>query len=102
ALADRWGPRRVLLGSWIVYGVAYAAFAFAPNWPVFWAIFALYALHYGLGEGAEKSLITSMVPKSARGTAFGLQHAVHGFALLPANLMFGALYTYRPWIAFAL
>jgi MFS family permease len=100
ALADRLGPRRVLLASWIVYAVAYAAFAFAANWPIFWAIFAVYAIHYGLGEGAEKSLVTSMVPKRARGTAFGLQHAVHGFALLPANLLFGALYTKKPIYAF--
>ncbi|MGZ5966115.1 MAG: MFS transporter [Polyangiales bacterium] len=100
ALADRLGPRRVLLGSWFIYAIAYAAFAFAPSWPIFWAIFAVYAFHYGLGEGAEKSLITSMAPKGARGTAFGLQHAVHGFALLPANVLFGLLYKKKPWIAF--
>lgn len=100
ALADKWGPRRVLIASWIVYAVSYAAFAFAPTWPVFWGLFLLYAMHYGLGEGAEKSFLVTLVPEGSRGTAFGLQHAVHGLALLPANVVFGFLYTKRPEWAF--
>lgn len=100
ALADRLGPRRVLIASWLVYAVSYALFAWAPSWPVFWALFAVYAIHYGLGEGAEKSLLTRLVPEGARGTAFGLQHAVHGLALLPANVVFGFLYTRHHYLAF--
>lgn len=101
ALADRYGPRRVLLASWVVYALAYAAFALAPTWWAFWILFAFYACHYGLYEGAEKSLMTRLVPASSRGTAFGWQHAVHGLALLPANVAFGVLYTKKPWLAFA-
>ncbi len=100
ALADRWGPRRLLFASWCIYAVSYAAFALAPSWPVFWGLFLLYAVHYGLGEGAEKSMMVRLVPEHARGTAFGLQHAVHGLALLPANVVFGFLYTKRPEWAF--
>ncbi len=102
ALADRLGPRRVLLASWLVYVASYAAFALAPSWPSFWAVFAVYAAHYGLGEGAEKSLLARLVPESARGTAFGLQLAVHGAALLPANLLFGFLYDQHATLAFGL
>jgi MFS family permease len=100
ALADRYGPRTLLIWSWLLYAISYVAFAFAPTWPIFWGLFALYAVHYGLGEGAEKSFMTRLVPEGARGTAFGLQHAVHGLALLPANVVFGFLYMKRPAIAF--
>lgn len=100
ALADRWGPRRVLIGSWWVYALAYGAFAFAPGWKAFWAVFPLYAAHYGLGEGAEKALMARVVPAHARGGAFGAQHAVHGAMLLPANLAFGLLVTAHPRLAF--
>lgn len=100
ALADRWGPRRVLIGSWIVYAAAYGAFALAPGFRSFWAIFPLYAAHYGLGEGAEKALMARLSPAHARGRAFGAQHAVHGAMLLPANLAFGLLVTAHPQIAF--
>lgn len=92
ALADRLGARRVLLGSWTIYAIAYGLFAIAPSWPTFWALLPLYAIHYGLGEGAEKSLMTGVVDAKERGTAFGAQLAVHGVALLPANVVFGLIY----------
>jgi len=98
ALADRLGPRRVVIASWLVYALSYAAFAAAPSWRVVWLLFPLYALHYGLGEGAEKSLMARVCPADRRGTAFGWQNAVHGLALLPANVIFGFLYAkHRTW-----
>ena len=101
ALADRLGPRRVLIGSWLVYAVAYVAFARAPTFGWFWATLPLYAIHYGLGEGAEKSLMARVCTPTERGAAFGAQHAVHGLALLPANVLFGFLYVKSAPIAFA-
>ncbi|GAC1351434.1 MAG: MFS transporter [Polyangiales bacterium] len=101
AIADRVGPRRVVVASWAVYGLAYVAFALAPSWPFFWAIFPLYALHYGLGEGAEKALMGVLAGDHQRGHAFGAQQAVHGAVLLPANVLFGLVYATHPSIAFA-
>jgi MFS family permease len=100
ALADRLGPRRVLFASWTIYALAYALFALATRWWIFWALLPLYAIHYGLGEGAEKSLMTSVASKDERGTAYGAQLAVHGAALLPANLLFGFLYAKHVAYAF--
>lgn len=100
AIADRVGPRRVLLWSWGIYAVAYLAFARAPTWGWFWAALPLYAIHYGLGEGAEKSLMTRLATERTRGTAYGAQHAVHGVALLPANVVFGWLYQHDARLAF--
>lgn len=102
AIADRLGPRRVLLWSWVVYAVAYVAFARAPTWGWFWAALPLYAIHYGLGEGAEKSLMTRLAPERARGAAYGAQHAIHGIALLPANVVFGWIYQHDARLAFHL
>ncbi len=100
ALADRLGPRRVLAASWFFYGLAYVLFAYAPTWSTFWALLPLYALHYGLGEGAEKSWMARLCPSESRGRAFGAQAAVHGVALLPANVGFGFLYAHQPKWAF--
>ncbi len=100
ALADRIGPRRVLTASFFVYAVAYVAFALAPGWRSFWAIFVLYVAHYGLGEGAEKALMGDLVEARARGAAYGAQQAVHGIMLLPANLLFGIVLSTNPRVAF--
>jgi hypothetical protein len=86
AFADRIGPRRALIASWWVYAVAYLGFVVSPSPIVTWALFVLYAIHYGLGEGGEKALIVSLTPVGARGRAFGMLHAVSGFMLLPANI----------------
>lgn len=101
AFADRIGPRRSLIAGWWVYAAAYLGFMLSPSPEVTWAIFALYAIHFGLGEGAEKALIASLVPASARGRAFGALHAVSGLMLLPANLLFGVLYQRSQAVAFA-
>ena len=89
-----------VLGSWLVYAIAYGLFARATTWGTFWALLPLYAIHYGLGEGAEKSLMARACAPHERGTAFGAQNAVHGIALLPANVVFGVLYAKRPSLAF--
>lgn len=100
ALADRIGHRRALLASWLVYALAYSLFSVSPSAAVTWALFALYAVHYGLGEGAEKALLVELCPPSVRGRALGLLHAISGGALLGANLLFGAVYAAGPSLAF--
>jgi MFS family permease len=101
ALADRVGHRPVLAASFAVYALAYALFPIARSPWAFWALLPIYALHYGLGEGAEKALLAELCPTSARGRAFGLREAISGAALLPANVAFGWLYQARPFFAFA-
>ncbi len=68
-LADRYGRRRVFLGSLVLYGVATVAAAFAPS---LGALLALRLLA-GIGVGAEYSAINAaiaeLVPSRARGRA---------------------------------
>lgn len=46
--------------------------------------------------------MTRLAPVGARGAAYGAQHAVHGVALLPANVVFGWLYQRDARAAFLL
>jgi MFS family permease len=53
-------------------------------------------------EGAEKALVSDLVPREQLGTAFGWYHLTLGVTLLPASLLFGALWeSLSPFAAFA-
>lgn len=99
-LADRFGVGRATLVSYVLYAAAYAGFAYAPSPAVVIALFVVYACHYGLGEGADKALISWLAPAGSRGRALGVFHAISGVAVLAANIAFGALYLTSPKLAF--
>ncbi len=71
-LADRYGRRRIFLGSLVLYGLATLAAAFAPNLTAL----LLLRLLAGIGVGAEYSAINAaiseLVPSRSRGRAAGL------------------------------
>ncbi|RMF72507.1 MAG: MFS transporter [Acidobacteria bacterium] len=92
--ADRLGPRRVILAGWAVYALAYAGLALSRGPVATVAWIAVYGLHYGLVEGAERALVASAAPAALRGRAFGWFHALTGLALLPASLLFGVLWAH--------
>jgi MFS family permease len=99
-LSDRIGRRRTLALAWIVYALAYLLFPLTQSVVVTWALIAAYGLYYGLAEGGEKAILADLSLPEQRGRAFGLLHAVTGFAVLPANALFGFLYGVRPAYAF--
>ena len=92
-LADRLGPARLVALGWTLYALSYLALALVRGVGATLAVMAAYGLYHALAEGAEKSLLTSLVPAQARGRAFGLYHSLSGFAALGAGLLFGALWT---------
>jgi MFS family permease len=92
ALSDRVGRRRVILGGWGVYALAYAGFAVASSPLAVVALFAFYGLYHALTEGAERALVADLAGPATRGRAFGLFYAVTGAALLPASLLTGVLW----------
>jgi len=91
--ADRLGPGRVVLVGWFLYAASYAGLALSPSVPVTLGVMAFYGLYHALSEGAEKSLLTQLVPAEAQGSAFGLYHSISGVAALVAGVLFGALWT---------
>jgi MFS family permease len=90
--SDRYGRKSVLILAWVVYAAAYALFGLVPDWRFAWATLFVYALHYGLAEGGQRALVAELVPASRRGRAFGVQLAIEGAMVLPANVGFGAIY----------
>jgi MFS family permease len=92
SLSDRAGRRAVIVAGWAVYAAVYLGFALAnAPWQI-WALFAIYGTFYGLTEGTEKALVVDLVEPDWRGRALGAYHAAVGLALLPASILFGAIY----------
>ena len=101
AVADRAGRVPAITLGWLVYAAAYAGFAFVARPLAAWGLVALYALFYGLTEGAERALVADLVPENLRGRAYGIFHAAIGIAALPASVVFGLLWNrFNPRVAF--
>ncbi|HSP80379.1 MAG TPA: MFS transporter, partial [Myxococcaceae bacterium] len=92
-LADRLGASRLIMTGWSLYALSYLALAWVHGVPLTLAVIAVYGLYHALAEGAEKALLTSLVPAEARGRAFGLYNGLSGGAALVAGLLFGARWT---------
>lgn len=99
-LSDRIGRKKTILAAWALYVVAYAAFPLATSPVVAWAIMLVYGAYYGLSEGGEKALLSTLVPREQQGRAFGTLHAATALAVLPANALFGVLYARSAPLAF--
>jgi MFS family permease len=102
-LADRIGRGAVILTSWVSLAVSFALIAALPTPPALWAIALGYGLCAGLGEGAERAVVSDFSTDADRGTAYGWYNLVLGLAAIPAGLLFGAVWHYRgPSLAFLL
>jgi MFS family permease len=91
-LSDRVGRVPIILAGWSYYAIVYAGFAAASSPLVLAGVFVAYGLFYGFTEGAERALVSDLVPADRRGVAYGLYNAAVGFAALPASVVMGALW----------
>jgi MFS family permease len=92
ALSDRVGRRPTLVAGWLFYAAVYLGFAHASQQWHAWALFAVYGLYFGFAEGAERALVSDIVPAERRGTAFGWYYLAVGLGALPASLVFGVVW----------
>jgi MFS family permease len=99
-IGDRFGRKRTLVIAWAFYAIVYAAAPHVASPIAFAALVVVYGAYYGLSEGSERAILAERAPPELRGRAFGAMHAVTGLAVLPANLIFGALYTQSASLAF--
>ena len=102
-LSDKLGRKPLIVAGWIVYAIVYLLFGRATSTWQIWALFLAYGLYFGLTEGAEKALVTDLVPASKRGTAFGWYNFTVGLAALPASVIFGIVWDqFSPVAAFTM
>jgi MFS family permease len=92
ALADRVGRVPAIALGWVIYAASYGGFAFVSRPLAVWALFAVYALFFGLTEGSERAFVADLVPQGLRGRAYGAFHAAIGLTALPASVLFGLLW----------
>jgi MFS family permease len=92
-LSDRLGHRRTLVLAWLLYAAAYAIFPLTGSIALTWGLVVVYGAYYGLSEGGERAIVAELAPADERGRAFGALHAITGAVVLPANVLFGALYS---------
>jgi MFS family permease len=100
-IADRIGPKPLLLTGWLAYAVIYLAFALAAtSWQVC-LIFLCYGVVFSLAEPTSKALLTVLSGTEYKGLAFGWFNFAVGITALPSSLIFGWLYErFGAFIAF--
>lgn len=103
ALSDRYGRKRLISAGWLIYGAFYLAVGLIGQAWLLWPLFAAYGLFMAATEGVEKALVADFAPPELFGTAYGWFNLTTGIMLLPASLLFGALWQGSgPLTAFAI
>lgn len=91
-LADRLGTARVVWVGWTLYAAAYVSLAWVTTIHGTFVIIACYGIYHALAEGAERALLSTLVPSGALGRAFGAYHALTGLSSLAGGALFGLLW----------
>ena len=68
-LADRLGPRRLLVGGLLIFAVVYGGVALAQGPWVFAGFFALYGLYAAATEGVSKAWVSTLCAPADTGAA---------------------------------
>ncbi len=91
ALSDRIGRKKVILGGWAIYVLAYTGFAFLTGPTGIWMLFVVYGFYY-VSESVLKAFVADLVPVDLRGRAFGIFNFTISVTVLPASLLMGVLW----------
>ena len=92
ALSDRWGRKRLLLGTLGVFALAYGGFTVTSSALLFAALFVLYGLHQGAFRAVGKALAVDLVPPELRASGVGLYGTAVGLSALVASVVGGLLW----------
>ncbi len=91
-LADRLGPRRLLVGGLLVFAAVYGGVALARGWWAFGALFALYGVYAASTEGVAKAWVSNLCAKADTGAALGTLAGLSSLAALGASVGAGLLW----------
>ncbi len=91
-LADRLGPRRLLVFGLVVFAAVYGGVALAHGWGAFAALFAGYGVYAASTEGVAKAWVSNLCARADTGAALGTFGGLGSLAALGASVGAGALW----------
>ena len=92
AWSDRIGRVPLLVAGWSLHALLFVLLALLDSSGRLWFIAVLLGLYMAATEGAERALISDLVPATVLGSAYGWYYLVKGLLLLPASAVFGAIW----------
>ncbi|WP_345074300.1 MFS transporter [Hymenobacter fastidiosus] len=102
-LSDRFGPRRMLVGGLLLFGIVYAGVAMAHELWAFGALFGLYGLYAAATEGVSKAWVSNLCARPDTGAALGTFAGLSSLAALVASSTAGLLWHWAgPGLTFGL
>lgn len=90
--ADRFGKKRMILGSYILFALIYSGLAFSKTQTSVWALLIAYGIFMGISEGIQRAFVATLLSSNSIGTGYGIYHTLTGLTTLPASLIAGLLW----------
>jgi MFS family permease len=92
ALSDRFGRKRLLLASFVIFLIVYLGFGLTQNVILIAALFAVYGLYQGIFRAVGKALAADLVPEHLRASGVGWYSTTVGILQLIASIVAGLLW----------
>jgi MFS family permease len=99
SLSDKLGRRNVLLGSFVIFLIAYLGFALTENVAVIAGLFIFYGLYQGIFRAVGKAFASDFVPGELRASGIGWYGTTVGLLQLVASVVAGLLWDYIAHVA---
>lgn len=91
-LSDKIGRKRVLLLSYILWGLALLSFIFVRSYLTIVLSFVLYGLHKAAYDPVQRTFVAELAPSGFKASALGGFQMVIGLCSLPASFFAGLLW----------
>ena len=99
SLSDKWGRRNVLLGSFVIFLIAYLGFALTENVVFIAGLFIFYGLYQGIFRAVGKAFASDFVPGELRASGIGWYSTTVGLLQLVASVVAGLLWDHIAHVA---
>ncbi|GKU24131.1 MFS transporter [Clostridium folliculivorans] len=91
-ISDKIGRKPLIIIGYVIFAVVYLGFGLSHKAGILWILIALYGIYKGLADGAQRALVSELVPSNQRGSAFGVFHTSVSMATLPSSIIAGLLW----------
>ena len=88
-LSDKLGRKSVVVGSFLLYALVLAGFAYVSSLWQLALLFALYGVFVSADESVSKAYLSDISTDKTRGMALGAYNSAVGAVYLPASVLFG-------------